>query len=70
MSSLVLRRRSYTIAAIVGALFLVGGIINVLSIPHPLWFTAVDLLLYLPLALVGCRLAPVAAAPQSIQAAE
>ena len=70
LSPLILRRRGYTSAAIVGVLFLIGGILNALSIPHPVWFTVVDLLLYLPLALLGCRLAPVGTEPLSIPAAE
>lgn len=42
----------------VGALFLVGGIANVVMLPSPLWFNAVDLLLaYVPAAWLGRVLA-------------
>jgi hypothetical protein len=44
-------------ASIVGSLMLLGGIANVLVIPHPPWFNAIDLLLYIPAALLAWRLA-------------
>lgn len=44
-------------AMIVGALFLVGGIMNVMMLPAPTWFSAIDLLLaYLPMAYVGGKM--------------
>ena len=43
---------------VVGALFLAGGIANVIMLPSPMWFNAVDLLLaYLPAAWLGWTLA-------------
>lgn len=46
------------LALLLGALFLVGGILNVITLPSPLWFTLCDLLLaYLPMAWLGARLA-------------
>jgi hypothetical protein len=43
---------------VVGALFLVGGIANVVMLPAPVWFSAMDLLLaYLPAAWLGQVLA-------------
>ena len=44
-------------ASIVGCLMLMGGICNVVVIPHPTWFNAIDLLLYIPAALLAYRLA-------------
>ena len=45
-------------ALIVGALFLVGGIANVMMLPSPLWFTIVDLAgAYMPMAYAGSMLA-------------
>lgn len=42
----------------VGLVFLVGGIINVVMLPSPLWFTLTDILLaYLPMAWFGTQLA-------------
>ncbi len=44
-------------AMIVGALFLVGGIMNVMMLPAPTWFSAIDLLLaYLPMAYAGGKM--------------
>ena len=41
----------------VGVLFLLAGIANVVMLPAPVWFSAVDLLLaYLPAAWLGHRL--------------
>lgn len=45
------------LALIIGALFLFGGIMMVLSVPSPLWFTIVDLsLAYIPMAWLGAKL--------------
>lgn len=53
-ATLIARRRNRGPALIVGAFFLVGGITNVLLLPAPLWFEALDLsLAYLPMALMG-----------------
>ena len=39
------------LALVIGFLFLAGGIVNVLLLPSPLWFTIVDLAFaYLPMA--------------------
>ena len=44
-------------AMIVGALFMVGGIMNVFMLPAPTWFCVTDLLLaYLPMAYLGGRI--------------
>lgn len=48
--------RHLSIALIVGGIFLVFGVINLASIPHPLWFSIVDVLVYLPAAYLGGRL--------------
>jgi hypothetical protein len=43
---------------IAGFLFLIGGIMMVMILPSPLWFTLTDLLLaYLPMAWLGIKLA-------------
>lgn len=45
-------------AYVVGGLFLLGGIANVVMLPAPAWFGAVDLLLaYLPAAWLGQAIA-------------
>jgi len=46
------------LALSIGAFFLVGGIIMVLSVPSPLWFSILDLTLaYIPMAWLGRKLA-------------
>jgi hypothetical protein len=42
---------------IVGALLLAGAVANMLSIPHPVWFWIVALLLFFPCASLGAMLA-------------
>ncbi|MBM3907239.1 MAG: hypothetical protein FJ363_04065 [Gemmatimonadetes bacterium] len=50
--------RHATFAFVVGACFLVGGVANVMMLPSPAWFNAVDLVFaYLPMAWVGARIA-------------
>lgn len=50
--------RSAVPAFAIGALFLLGGIANVIMLPAPAWFSAADLLLaYLPTAWLGKALA-------------
>lgn len=50
--------RQTTLPYIAGFLFLIGGIMMVMILPSPLWFTLTDLLLaYLPMAWLGIKLA-------------
>jgi hypothetical protein len=45
-------------AMAIGVLFLVGGTINVLMLPSPLWFNVLDLVsAYIPMAWIGYKLA-------------
>jgi len=38
----------------IGAAFLIGGIINVINLPAPTWFSALDLIMaYIPMAWIG-----------------
>ena len=44
-------------ALLVGAFFLIGGIMNVIQLPSPVWFTVVDLVMaYFPMAWLGWQL--------------
>ena len=52
------------VAAVIVALAVVAGVVMmVLSIPHPLWMSMVGLLLPVPMALAGARLARPRATP-------
>ena len=58
VAALLAPNRSLVPPMVVGALFLAGGIANVIMLPSPMWFTLVDLFLaYLPTAWLGSRLA-------------
>ncbi len=50
------RSAQIRLALIVGVLLMIGGIMNIVSIPHPLWFSVVSLLVFLPAAWLGGRL--------------
>jgi hypothetical protein len=42
---------------VIGAFFLLGGIVNVCSLPSPVWFTIVDLFFaYIPMAYLAIKL--------------
>ena len=46
------------VALIVGVLFLIGGILNVIALSAPMWFNITDLVLaYIPMAWLGGKLA-------------
>ena len=58
VAALLAPNRSLVPPMVVGALFLAGGIANVIMLPSPMWFTLVDLFLaYLPTAWLGRTLA-------------
>ena len=56
VATLIAGRASIWPGMIVGALVMVAGIVNLFQISHPVWFSVVDLLLYLPAAYGGARL--------------
>ncbi len=42
------------LAIVIGICFLVGGVVNIIMLPSPTWFTIVDLgLAYIPMAYLG-----------------
>lgn len=49
--------RQFLMAMIIGVAFLAGGTVMVLSVPSPLWFNALDLIVaYIPMAFLGHKL--------------
>ena len=49
--------RKLTMALIIGFAFLAGGVFMVLSIPSPIWFNGLDLVIaYIPMAYLGFKL--------------
>ena len=58
VATLLTPGRSSGPAYVVGGLFLLGGIVNAVMLPAPMWFNVLDLTLaYLPAAWLGHRLA-------------
>jgi uncharacterized membrane protein YccC len=43
-------------ALFVGGILTALGVMNIVSIPHPLWFAVASTLLYIPCSLLGSRL--------------
>jgi hypothetical protein len=58
VAALITRRAPLVLGAIVGGFFLLGGIVNVMSIPSPVWFAVVDLVSYVPCGIAGASFAP------------
>jgi hypothetical protein len=43
-------------ALFVGFILVLAGVLNLLTIPHPLWFSIADVLIYTPMALLGDKI--------------
>ena len=59
---LFVKQKWWTGPIIIGAILGVAGAINLVLLPHPKWFMAIDMLLYLPMAILGgwCGMATIA----------
>ncbi len=55
IASLISKNQKKRVAIAVGVTLTVFGAYNVWLIPHPIWFTIINLLLFLPSALGGYR---------------
>lgn len=54
VTALIAKTHRKILALVIGLAFLVGGIMMILMVPSPIWFTLTDLLLaYIPMALLG-----------------
>ncbi len=42
---------------IVATAWIIAGILNLMSIPHPMWFKFADIMIYVPMTFVGAKLA-------------
>ena len=57
IASLIAANHKMKMALIIGVLFLIGGLTNILMIPSPTWFTILDLVgAYIPMAWLGFKL--------------
>ena len=58
LAALLAPANKLVFAMIIGAFFLVGGIMNTEAIPAPMWYNIIDIILcYIPMAFIGYRLA-------------
>ena len=53
---LIAMRPWYVAAAIIGVLWMCGGIAMLIMLPAPIWFAIADIVLYVPAALLGVKL--------------
>ena len=59
LTAMIAIKRKMLYALIIGAFFMIGGIINILMLPSPIWFTIVDLVFaYYPMAYFAAKLVP------------
>jgi hypothetical protein len=49
--------RPMRMAAITGVVLTLGGIVELVMVPHPLWFDVLSTLTFVPMALLGARVA-------------
>ena len=60
IASLIAANHKMKMALIIGALFLIGGITNIIMLPSPTWFSMLDLVGgYIPMAWLGYKLSTV-----------
>ena len=58
LAALIVASHKMRFALGIGVLFLIGGAVEVFSLPSPLWFSTLDLLVaYIPMAYLGAKLA-------------
>ncbi|MBK7407185.1 MAG: hypothetical protein IPL49_19070 [Saprospirales bacterium] len=58
LTALIAANRKMILALVIGVVFLIGGIINVVNLPAPLWFDVLDLVAaYIPMGWLGWKLA-------------
>ncbi len=53
VSTLLSKRISAKPATVVGIVLTLAGLYNILYLPHPVWFSVVNLLVYLPFTYLG-----------------
>jgi len=58
LAALIASSHKLKFALAIGVFFLIGGIVNVLMLPSPVWFTLLDLVVaYIPMGWLGGKLA-------------
>ncbi|MCB9284579.1 MAG: hypothetical protein H6563_10930 [Lewinellaceae bacterium] len=58
LAARIAANRQLVLALVIGVVFLIGGIMNVISLPAPVWFDVLDLAAaYIPMGWLGWKLA-------------
>ncbi|MFZ4798881.1 MAG: hypothetical protein ACOYMA_15380 [Bacteroidia bacterium] len=58
IAALIAASHKMIFGLVIGACFLVGGIMNIMMLPSPLWFSIVDIVgAYIPMGYLGAKLA-------------
>ena len=64
VATLIAASHKFTIAMIMGVIFLIGGIAAVIMFPAPLWYDIIDLVFaYIPMAWLGAKLSGAISSP-------
>ena len=53
IATLVAKRTTIRPAIVVGIVLTLAGVYNAVNLPHPVWFTILNLVLYMPMAYIG-----------------
>lgn len=57
LSIILFVKEHWTVGALIlGAIFTIAGVANLILIPHPVWFAVLDTLVYIPAAYAGSQL--------------
>lgn len=58
LAAMIAVSHRYKLAIGVGAFFLIGGVMNVMMLPSPMWFNSLDLIVaYIPMGWLGGKMA-------------
>jgi hypothetical protein len=57
VTALIATEKRIMFSAITGGVVLIMGIVNLIMLPHPVWFAIADILVYIPFAYFGALLA-------------
>lgn len=58
VAALIAASHKFKFAMAIGVIFLIGGIVNVILLPAPLWYDVIDVIFaYIPMAWIGAKLA-------------
>ena len=59
MGATLVAQEKYNPAIVVGAFFTLGGIVNGISMPQPIWVSFISIIIFVHLACVGAKVIPI-----------